>query len=158
RYSVVDCHGRRACHGRCRADALFRSGTRRRGAAGRSAGTLAIRRRPRGHFLTSIRAGCRVSEFADESDLGLEVHAAPFLDHSLGERDEAANVLGRGVPEVDHDVRVHMRDLSVAESVPFESALVDEPAGADSLYLFEDRPGARMPFEPGMLAAAPAEV
>src|SRR5215212_10691569 len=67
--------------------------------------------------------------------------------------------VGRGrVTEVDHDVRVDVRDLGVPDAEPLEAALIDESAGADPLDLLEDRAGARMPLEPGMPSAAPAQV
>ena len=61
-----------------------------------------------------------------------------------------AHVLRGGVAEVHHDVRVHVRDLRVADAMAFEAALINEPAGADAFDLLEDRAGARMPVEPGM--------
>ena len=99
-----------------------------------------------------------ILEFADEPDLRLEVHAALSLDGVLRDADQLANVLRGGVAQIHHDVRVDVRDLRVADAKSLEPALVDEPAGADAFDLLEDRAGARMPIEPRVLAAAPAQV
>ena len=72
--------------------------------------------------------------------------------------NQGADVARRRMAEVDEDVRVDVRDLRVTDAVTLEAALVDEAACADVLDLLEDGPGAGMPVEPGMLAAAPAQV
>src|SRR6185503_11740078 len=53
---------------------------------------------------------------------------------------------------------VNVRDLRIADAIALQPALVDQPSGADPFELLEDRAGARMPVEPGMPCAAPAEV
>src|SRR6185369_16535580 len=45
-----------------------------------------------------------------------------------------------------------------ADAIALEPALVDEPAGPDAFELLEDGTGARVPVEPGMPSAAPAEI
>src|SRR5581483_6012610 len=86
------------------------------------------------------------------------MHATPLFDPLLRDRDELANVARRGAAEVDHDVRVDVRDLRVAVTKPFEPALIDQSAGADAFLLLEDRARARMPIEPRVPAAAPTQI
>src|SRR2546430_6046863 len=62
------------------------------------------------------------------------------------------------VAEVHHDVRVDMRDLRVADSSPFESALNDQATCPDAFDLLEHRSGARMPVQPRMLATELAQI
>src|SRR5438128_1651809 len=76
----------------------------------------------------------------------------------LRDADQLADIGGRCAAEVDHDVRVDMGDLRAANAISLESALIDEPSSADAFDLFEDRSRARMPVEPRMLSAAPAQV
>src|SRR5512143_568532 len=99
-----------------------------------------------------------VLELADEPDLWLQMHAAFGFDRLLRDGDQLSDVLRGRAAEVDHDVGVDMRDLSAAASEAFESALVDQTTGTDAFHLFEDGSGARMPIEPWMLSAAPAQV
>src|SRR5205085_668565 len=60
--------------------------------------------------------------------------------------------------EVDHDVRVNEGNLCVTNATAFHSALIDKTTGAHTFDFLEDRAGARVPLQPGMLRAAPAEV
>src|SRR3954451_15364621 len=60
--------------------------------------------------------------------------------------------------EIHHDVGVNVRDLRIANAMPLEPALVDQPTGPDALELLEDRAGARVPIEPRMPCSAPAEI
>src|SRR5687768_1827391 len=76
-----------------------------------------------------------VSELTDEPDLRLQPVPEPFLDGPLREGDQLADVLRRGGAEVDHDVRVDVGDLRVADAVALEPALVDQPSRADALDL-----------------------
>ena len=78
--------------------------------------------------------------------------------HGLRVPDQRDDVSARRMAEVHHDVGVDVRDLGVADAKALEPALIDEPAGADALDLLEDRTGARVPVEPGMPAAAPAQI
>src|SRR5215216_5201694 len=73
-------------------------------------------------------------------------------------RDERTNIPRGRVAEVDHDVRVDVGDLSVADAKALEPALVDQTARANALDLLEDRPGARVNLEPRVTGAAPAQV
>ena len=84
---------------------------------------------------------------------------AAFLFHSsLSDRDQLANILRGRVTQVDHDVRVDVRDLGVAFAKALEPTLIDKSSRADAFNLLEDRTSARMPLEPGMATAAPTQV
>jgi zinc protease len=73
-------------------------------------------------------------------------------------RDERANIAGRRVPEVHHDVRVDVGDLRIAHAKSLQPALVDETSGAYAFDLLEDRPGTRVNLEPRVTRSAPAQV
>src|SRR4030081_1096056 len=84
--------------------------------------------------------------------------AKPLLHLVLSNRDQLANVLSGGLPQVDHDIRVNVRNLGVALAEPLQANLVDETAGANTLDFLEDRASAWMVLEPRMLATTPAEI
>src|SRR3954463_6538263 len=98
------------------------------------------------------------SKFSDEPDFRLQI-LIELLSHSLTSRvDEPADIFGSGVAKVDHDVGVHVRDLRVSHAKALQTALIDEPPGADAFDFLEDGAGAGVPVEPGMFRSAPAEV
>src|SRR5262245_54000149 len=86
------------------------------------------------------------------------MYAALLFHRSLSDRDQLANILRARVTQVDHDVRVDVRDLGVPFAKALEATLIDKSSRADAFYLLEDRAGARMPLEPGMSAATPTQV
>src|SRR5689334_11310477 len=81
-----------------------------------------------------------------------------LLHFRLSDGDQFPHIFGGGVPEVHHNVRVNVGDLGVAVAKSFESNLIDQSAGTHTFDFLEDRASARMVLEPGMLAAAPAQV
>src|ERR1044072_5200336 len=105
-----------------------------------------------------ITAGSGLLELADEPDLGVQLVAELLFHAPLRCRDQLANIGCGGMTPVDHDVGVHGGNLGVTDPKPFHAQLVDETAGATALDLLEDRSSARMPLEPRMLSATPAEV
>src|SRR5262245_46150990 len=86
------------------------------------------------------------------------MYAAFFFHSSLRDRDQLANIFRGRVTQIDHDVRVDVRDLGVAFAKALEPTLIDKSSRADAFYLLEDRTRARMPLEPGMAAATPTQV
>ena len=97
-------------------------------------------------------------EFADKPYLHLQVVAKSLLHFVLGNRDQLANVFRRGLSQIDHDVRVNVRDLRVAVAETFQSDFIDQPTGSDAFDLLENRPRTRVVFEPWVLSTAPAEI
>ena len=77
------------------------------------------------------------SEFADESDLWLQVDAVFPLDRLLGDVDEIANILRRRGAKVHHDIGVDVGDLRAAPAEPLESGLIDEPSCSHSFDFLE---------------------
>ncbi len=98
------------------------------------------------------------SELANEADLGLQPVAELRLDGRLCDPDQLADIRGRRMPEVQHDVRVHVGDLGVAVPEALQPALINEAAGADSLDLLEDRSCAGVKLQPRVPAPAPAQI
>jgi len=98
------------------------------------------------------------SELADKSYLDLQIVAKSLLHLLLGERDQLSNIFRGGVSEIDHDVRVNMRNLGITVTEAFQTDLIDQPPGAYAFNLLEDRARAGVILEPGMLAAPPAEI
>jgi len=84
--------------------------------------------------------------------------AKPLLDLLLGNRDQLTNVFRGGVSQIDHDVRMNVRDLRVAVAKTLQPDLIDEAAGSDALDFLEDGSGAWMILKPRMLTATPAEI
>ncbi len=98
------------------------------------------------------------SELADKAYLNFQMVTESLLHFVLGNRDQLANVFRRCVSQIDHDVRVNVRDLRVAMAETLQADLVDETPGADALDLLEDRPRARVILEPRVFATTPAEI
>src|ERR1700730_15551037 len=98
------------------------------------------------------------SELADKSYLDLQVVAKPLLHLLLGERDQLANIFRGGVSEIDHDIRVNMRNLCITVTETLQTDLIDQPSGADAFNLLEDRARAGVIIEPRVLAAPPGEI
>ena len=98
------------------------------------------------------------SKLADKSDLWLEVLAKTLLYLGLSDVDQLTHISGGSLSEIDHDIGVDVRYLGVAIPESLQSDLIDQPASTDALDFLEDRAGARMILEPGMLASAPAQV
>src|SRR5205085_5791036 len=97
-------------------------------------------------------------EFSHKSDFGFEVLVEAFSHGLLSLGNQLANVLRGRTAQVDHDVGMDVGDLGVSHSMSFHSALVHQSSRADALDLLEDRASARMPVEPRMPTAAPAEI
>jgi hypothetical protein len=100
----------------------------------------------------------RLGELSYKAYLWLQMEAKSIFDRLLSDRDQLANILRGCLAEVDHDVRVNVRDLSITVSKSFQPALIHESAGTDSLDLLEDRPGAWVELKPGMSASSPAQI
>ena len=84
--------------------------------------------------------------------------AKSLLHLVLGNRDQLANIFRGGLSQIDHDIRVNVRNLCVTMAESLEADLVDEAAGADTLDFLENRARTRVIFEPRVLATAPAEI
>ena len=84
--------------------------------------------------------------------------AKSLLHFLLGDGDQLANVFRGGLSQIDHDVRVNVRDLCVTVAETLQSDFIDQPSGAHSFDFLEDRPGAWVILEPWVLPAAPAEI
>ena len=90
------------------------------------------------------------SELADKADFRFEMLAVLIGDASLDFGNQRPDLGSRGRTEVDHDVRVQVRNLRVTHTEAFQPALIDQAAGSDILDLLEDRTGTRVDVEPRM--------
>ena len=98
------------------------------------------------------------SELANEPYFDLQMVAKSLLHLLLGNRDQLANVFSGGLSQIDHDVRVNVRNLRVTVAETLQSDLIDQTPGTDTLNFLEDRAGTWVILEPWMLAAAPTEI
>jgi len=76
----------------------------------------------------------------------------------LGNRDQLANIFRGGLPKIDHDIRVNVRNLCVTVAESLEADLVDEAPGANTLDFLENRARTRVILEPRVLATTPTEI
>jgi len=100
----------------------------------------------------------RLGELSDEAYLHLQVETKSIFNCLLSDRDQFANILCCGLTQIDHDVGVDVRYLSITVPESFQAALIYEPPRPNALDLLENRTGARMELEPGMSASAPAQI
>ncbi len=100
----------------------------------------------------------RLSELAHERDLRLQPIPHPLFDDFLDMGDECPYVGRRGAAGVDEDVCVAAGDHGAADPHPLETALVDQPAGADPLDLLEDGTGARFGIQRRVALPPPFQI
>ncbi|MEA2761319.1 MAG: hypothetical protein QOD47_603 [Gemmatimonadaceae bacterium] len=84
--------------------------------------------------------------------------AKSLLHLLLGDRNQLANVLRCGFTEIDHDVRMDVRNLSVTMTESLQTDFVDKAPRTHTLDFLEDRARTRVILEPRVLATTPAEV
>lgn len=89
-------------------------------------------------------------ELAYEADLRIEVVTKSLTNRILRIAYQCAYVGRRSVAEIHDDVGVNVGNLRVACPMTFESALIDQASGADTLNFSEDGPCAGMYLQPGM--------
>src|ERR1700722_7123403 len=114
---------------RCRCTAIFsRAPATTSTCAMRSTIALSVARSPRRgrSRLISLRTtGTTASrprcwlKVAYKADFWLEMLSKLFEHRLLGDDDQFTHVARRGVAQVDHDVRVDVRDLGIAVAVAF---------------------------------------
>lgn len=81
-----------------------------------------------------------------------------FLHFVLRKGDELPDLASGRISEVDQNVRMDVGDLRIANTRSFQSALINQSPCTDAFDFLEYRAGARMPIEPWMLAATPAQI
>ena len=98
------------------------------------------------------------SKLADESYLDLQMVAKSLLHLLLGKRDQLANIFCGRLSEIDHDVRVNVRNLRITLAETLQTDLIDQTSRPDALDFLEDRARTWMILEPRVLAPTPAEI
>src|SRR5690606_13054154 len=115
-------------------------------------------RRQRGRACSQYALSAESLELPDKPDLRLQAHRKLVLHGILRMRNQSPHVSRCRMAEVNHDVRVNMRNLCVANPVALQPALVDQTSRAHPFDLLEDRACAGVNIQPGVARTAPAQV